>query len=83
MTAQIVAFVVNFAINFFLTPFILDNVGREAYGFVSLGNNFVNYASLASAALNSMAGRFISIRIQKKDFEMRKNIIHQFLWQIL
>lgn len=72
MTAQIVAFVVNFAINFFLTPFILDNVGREAYGFVSLGNNFVNYASLASAALNSMAGRFISIRIQKKDFENAK-----------
>lgn len=69
LIAQVVAFFVNFGINFFLTPFVLDNVGREAYGFVSLGNNFVNYASLLSLALNSMAGRFVTLKIHQDDFK--------------
>ena len=66
MTAQIVAFVVNFAINFFLTPFILDNVGREAYGFVSLGNNFVNYASLGFCCIEFYGGTFYKHTDTKK-----------------
>ena len=69
IVAQLTAFVVNFAINFLLTPFIIERVGSEAYGFVSLGNNFVDYASLAAVALNSMAGRFITIKIHQKDFD--------------
>ena len=69
LIAQIIAFMVNFVINFFLSPYIIKHVGREAYGFVSLGNNFVNYASLVSIALNSMAGRFITIKIHQDDFE--------------
>lgn len=67
--AQTIAFVVNFGINFFLTPYILSHVGREAYGFVALGNNFINYASLLSIALNSMAGRFVTVKIHQDDFK--------------
>jgi len=67
--ANIIAFAVNFVISFFLTPYIVETVGKEAYGFVSLGNNFVNYASLITVALNSMASRFITIEIQKKDYD--------------
>lgn len=72
LIAQALAFIVNFAINFFLTPYIIERVGREAYGFVSLGNNFVNYGLLISLALNSMASRFISISINKDDFQSAK-----------
>lgn len=67
--AQIVGFVVNFGIGFFLSPFIVKNIGSEALGFVNLGNNFVNYASLLSAALNSMASRFVTISYVKKDYD--------------
>lgn len=69
LTAQIVVFVVNFAVGFFLSPFIVKNVGSEAYGFVSLGNNFVTYAALLSTALNSMAARFVTINYVKKDYK--------------
>ena len=62
--ANIIAFAVNFVISFFLTPYIVETVGKEAYGFVSL-----NYASLITVALNSMASRFITIEIQKKDYD--------------
>lgn len=69
MIATIVAFVVNLGINFVLSPYIIENVGVDAYGFVSLANNFVNYASLITIALNSMAGRFITIEIHRNNKE--------------
>lgn len=69
MSAQIVGFGVNLGISFLLTPFIVQNVGSEAYGFVGLANNFVGYAQVITAALNSMAGRFITIKIHQNDTE--------------
>lgn len=67
LIAQTLAFAVNLAISFFLTPFIVDHIGVEANGFVGLANNFVEYAQLITVALNSMAGRFITIKIHQKN----------------
>ena len=67
--ACLVSFVTVLGINFFLTPYITENIGTDAYGFVSLANNFVNYASIITLALNSMASRFISVSIFKDDKE--------------
>lgn len=69
MTAQILGFVVSSCISFFLTPYVVENVGAEAYGFVNLANNFVSYANLVAVALNSMAGTFITIKLHKNDEE--------------
>lgn len=65
MISQMVAFGVNLAISFFLTPYIVKNVGVDAYGFVGLANNFISYITIITTALNSMAGRFITIEIHK------------------
>lgn len=69
VVANCIAFAVNFIISFFLTPYIVEHVGKDVYGFVALGNDFVNYASLISLAINSMASRFITIKLQQKDYE--------------
>lgn len=68
LVASITSFVINLGIGFFLTPYIINSIGVEAYGFVSLGSNFINYASLITIALNSMAGRFITIEIYKNNW---------------
>lgn len=67
MIANAVSYLVTFGINFFLSPYIVKTIGVEANGFVGLANNFVGYATLATVALNSLAGRFISIKIFEKD----------------
>lgn len=67
--AQVMAFFINLCISFFLTPFIINNIGVEANGFVSLATNFVEYAQLFTVAINSMAGRFITIKIHQKNIE--------------
>lgn len=68
MIANAAAFVFATAISFFLTPYITKNVGIEAYGLVGLANSFISYATLFTAALNSMASRFIIIEIHKGEF---------------
>ena len=69
LIAGIVSFGVTLCINFFLSPFIVETVGTAAYGFVNLANNFITYASIVTIAINSMAGRFISIEIHKGNTE--------------
>lgn len=67
LCACLVSFCITLGISFFLTPYITESVGAEAYGYVSLANNFVNYASIITLALNSMASRFISLSYHKNN----------------
>lgn len=67
MSASFVAYGVSLFISFFLSPYIVETIGVEANGFVGLANNFVSYASIITIALNSLAGRFITISITHGD----------------
>lgn len=46
---------------YFLPPYVVHNIGAEAYGFVGLASTFVGYAQLFTVALTSVAGRFITV----------------------
>ena len=61
------AFVVNYGINLVLTPYITENLGTEAYGFVSLAKQFAQYATIITTALDSFAARYIAIAWHKGD----------------
>ena len=52
---SIVAILVNTAINFCVVPYVSENVGVEAYGFVTLANTLITYIDVISVALNSFA----------------------------
>ena len=69
MASQIVSFAVSVLIGFFLTPYLVENIGSEAYGFIGLADNFISYALLITTALNSMASRFITISIHREEIE--------------
>lgn len=66
---SVVAVVLNYVISLALTPFITENIGIEAYGFVSLAKTFANYASIITVALNSFSSRFISVEYHKGNFK--------------
>ncbi|MBC5624029.1 hypothetical protein H8S10_00960 [Clostridium sp. NSJ-49] len=69
LTSSLIVFGVNLIISFFLSPYVVKTLGVEANGFVSLANTFISYATLITIALNSMAGRFITIAIHKEDYK--------------
>lgn len=72
--------VINLCISFFLSPYIIKNIGVEANGFVTLANNFVMYADLVVTALNAMAARFITISYVKKDYKTANMYYNSVFW---
>lgn len=69
---NIISFIANAAITFFLTSYIVNTIGKEAYGFVGLSLNIINIMQILVTAFNSVAGRFILLHIQRQDFESAK-----------
>lgn len=61
------SFAVGLAISFFLSPYIIEHLGVESYGFFQTANTFFSYATIATIAVNSMAGRFISVAYHRGD----------------
>ena len=66
---SIIAVAINYIISFTLTPYITENIGTVAYGFVSTAKIFANYASIITVALNSFSSRYISIEYHKGDID--------------
>ena len=69
LISQVSVIVAQMVISLFLTPIVLDKMGAEAYGFVGLVNNFVSYVAVITTALNSLAGRYITIAHHSGDQE--------------
>jgi O-antigen/teichoic acid export membrane protein len=65
MASAIVTFVVQMAVSFFLSSYLVATVGEAATGYSKLANDFVSYASLITLAFNSMGQRFISAAYHK------------------
>ena len=55
------AVILNAGINLLMVPYITAQIGVDAYGFISLGNNLISYVDMISMALNSYAGRYIAM----------------------
>lgn len=63
--SNILALVVQFAINFFVVPKIINRFGTEAIGYVNTSFDIVSYFNVFTVIFNSVAGRFISIEVNK------------------
>lgn len=69
LATSILAVAINYLIVLVLTHHITQNMGTEAYGFVSLAKTFASYAVVVTVALNAYAGRFISVSYHKENYE--------------
>lgn len=69
LLAKVISYGTTLLISFFLTPYLISKLGKEAYSFYPLANNFVNYMSVVTVALNSMASRFITIALTRGNKE--------------
>ncbi|MDR3543883.1 MAG: oligosaccharide flippase family protein [Desulfosporosinus sp.] len=65
----IIAVLSNFLVSFFLTPYVMKNMGIEAYGFVSLSTILITYIDIIAIALNAYASRYISIYYHKGEYD--------------
>lgn len=80
LIANLLSAFVGLGISLLLTPFLITKLGKEAYSFFPIANNFVSYMSILVLALNSMAGRYITICLaQNKDDEAHSYFSSLFL----
>ncbi|OPA72201.1 polysaccharide biosynthesis protein [Campylobacter pinnipediorum subsp. caledonicus] len=69
LSSSIIVFLVSFGINFFLTPYIVQSLGNEAYGFIGLCNAIISYAYVITLSINSVSSRFVAYEWHKNNFE--------------
>lgn len=80
---NIVVYVCTLAVNFLLSPYIVEALGVDAYGYVQLANNFVGYITIVTVALTSMAGRFVSIPLFQKDYDKANKYFNSVFYATL
>ena len=69
LIAGVISCAATLGVSFLLTPYLVAQLGDEAYGYIGLSNQFVTIATVFTTALNSMANRFILLAYQKQDRE--------------
>lgn len=67
MIANIVSYSANIIVSFILTPFLINNLGKETYSFFPIANTIVVYMSVLTNSLNSMASRFVTVSIVREE----------------
>lgn len=72
MIFSFISFAISLFISFFFTPYLLGVVGKEAYSFFPLTNNFISYTSILTTAVGSMAARFIIMEFYGGNMEKAK-----------
>lgn len=72
ITYSSISFILNFCVSFFLSPYLIRTLGKEAYGFFPLINNIIEYTSIVTAVVGSMAGRFITMSYYQDKIEEAK-----------
>ena len=76
---NIIAFIVQFAISFYISPVIVGGVGASAYGFIGVANDFVSYASIIATVFNSVASRFIANSFYKGDYKKANSYFNSLI----
>ena len=59
--------IVSTIANLYLTPYYIRQVGMELYGYIGLVNNVISFIDIISISLNSMAQRYISLSLFRKN----------------
>ncbi len=67
LAANILSYSANIIISFILTPYLIDKLGKETYSFYPIANSIVSYLSVLMNALNTMASRFVTVSLVKKN----------------
>lgn len=70
-----VSILFNMVVIFFLTPYLIKELGELKYGIWIVINSIVGYMSLAEAGVNITTGRFVNFHIGENDLGSASKII--------
>jgi len=80
---NIISLIVNIALGFYYTPYLVSSLGIIAYGIVPLAIIISQYISILTTSLTGSLTRFYAVEIQNRDFEKASNYLSSSLFVIL
>ena len=63
LVANLLSYAIATILSFYITPFLVNHLGKEIFGFYGIANNFVSYITVVAVALNSMASKYITVEL--------------------
>lgn len=83
LVSNVFLFIVNMASGIWLVPFLIDHLGVATYGLIPLANSLTHYVALVTIAISSGIARFLTIDLQKKDYERANRTFNTSFWSLL
>jgi len=69
LAANIAYFLVNIVIGVLLVPYFISTLGVAAYGLIPLATSITGYVAIVVQSLNTAVSRFLTIDLQRGDYE--------------
>jgi membrane protein EpsK len=79
IAANLLSFGISIVVGFLFTPYLIRNLGIEAYGLIPLATTAISYFGLATIAVNGAVGRFLTIAIERQDSKEANRIFNTAL----
>ncbi|KXZ20868.1 hypothetical protein AXI59_13005 [Bacillus nakamurai] len=76
---NVTAFLLSVFLSVWMTPFIVKTLGVEAFGFVHLTQNIINYFSIITVALSSVVVRFFTVAAHRGNKEEANAYVSNYL----
>jgi O-antigen/teichoic acid export membrane protein len=83
LISNFIYFLMNVAVGIFLVPYFIDNLGVAAYGIIPLATSMTGYVNLVMQSLNTSVSRYLTIDLQKQDFQKANKTFNTALFGIL
>ncbi|MGD6776287.1 MATE family efflux transporter [Sutcliffiella horikoshii] len=77
--AAFITFFLSAFITFWMTPYIISNLGSEAYGFIPLTQNLISILSVLTVALSSVIARFFTVAITQESYYKAEGYFNTYL----
>jgi len=69
LLANILYFILNVIIGLLLVPYFIDSLGVASYALIPLATSLTSYVNLVVQSLNTSVSRYLTIDLQKNQFE--------------
>jgi membrane protein EpsK len=76
-------FILNILVGILLVPYFIDNLGVAGYAIIPLATSLTNYVGLVVQSLNSSVSRYLTIDIQRSDYEKANETFNTALFGTL
>jgi membrane protein EpsK len=80
LCSNILNFFVTVLVGIWLVPYLIGRLDVAAYGLIPLATTMTSYLSLFTLALNSAVGRFMTIALDRRDFNEANRIFNTSFW---